>query len=107
MKYVSHRLRNRVASLGNKMLCEATHLAILWVPLYVILVCHLPVNGRLMQQDVARFGPVSDTVGFELALPSNLTLSHLKGQKRNMSKELGFERGGDLVRTRPLEEAPG
>lgn len=38
MKYVSHRLRNRVASLGNKMLCEATHLAILWVPLYVILV---------------------------------------------------------------------
>lgn len=37
MKYVSHRLRNRVASLGNKVLCETTPLAILWGPLYLIL----------------------------------------------------------------------
>lgn len=55
-----------------------------------------------MQQDVARFGPVSDTVGFELALPSNLTLPHLKGQKK-------YEQG---ARVGPgdhpvLEEAPG
>lgn len=80
MKYVSHRLRNRVASLGNKVLCEATPLAVpgpSHSPAY-----HSPVNGRLVQQDVARFGPVSDTVGFELALPSNLTLPHLKGRKK-------------------------
>lgn len=92
MKYVSHRLRNRVASLGNKVLCEATPLAILWGSASNP-ACHPPVNGRLVQQNVARFGPVSDTVGFELALPSNLTLPHLKGQKR-MSKELWLERGG-------------
>lgn len=42
MKYVSHRLRNRVASLGKKMLCEAIPLAILWDPLYpILLATHL------------------------------------------------------------------
>lgn len=42
MKYVSHRLRNRVASLGNKVLCEATPLAIVWGPLYrILLATHL------------------------------------------------------------------
>ena len=61
-----------------------------------------------MQQDVARFGPVSDTVGFELALPSNLTLSHLKGQKRHMSKERGLERARvGPGKKRTLDEAPG
>lgn len=69
-----------MASLGDKVPCEAAPLALLWGLLYRA--CHSPVNGRLVQQDVARFGPVSDTVGFELALPSNLTLPHLKGQKK-------------------------
>lgn len=66
---------------------------------------HLPVNGRFVQQDVARFGPVGDTVGLKLPLPSHLTLPHLKGQE-NMSKGLGW-REVDLGQLPVLEEAPG
>lgn len=59
-----------------------------------------------MQQDVARFGPVSDTVGFELALPSNLTLPYLKGQKKYEQGARVGERWGPGEHP-TLEEAPG